>query len=177
MFGEAYVRYGVGLFQLGTRWKVKVKVKQSDLISGLLLAGVGIVYGAMTLKTLTIGDAVAMGPGYFPIVLSGLLVLVGLINIAAGYISASEEKGFGTIAWRGLFFLSVSTAFFAAFLDKLGLFIATTITVYLACQANRNITHLNALFVGVGVALFCIIIFHYLVALPIPIIGEWIIGG
>ncbi len=52
-----------------------------DLAAGAVFAAIGLAFMAGAL-TLDIGTAFKMGPGYFPLVLSGLLVLLGLIVMA-----------------------------------------------------------------------------------------------
>ena len=58
-----------------------------DLICGLFFIAVGLFF-AIQAYGLDIGTAFKMGPGYFPLVLAGLLVIFGIIVIIQGTQSA-----------------------------------------------------------------------------------------
>ncbi|KAB2862749.1 MAG: tripartite tricarboxylate transporter TctB family protein, partial [Bauldia sp.] len=47
---------------------------KSDLGAGAIFIAIGLGFAAMTFAELDIGTARRMGPGYFPIMLAGILV-------------------------------------------------------------------------------------------------------
>lgn len=56
---------------------------RKDLLAGAVFVGFGLAF-AVTASTYEIGSAVRMGPGYFPLVLGGLLVLLGILIAGSG---------------------------------------------------------------------------------------------
>ena len=55
-----------------------------DLLAGLIFIGFGLAFGYATLGY-QIGTALRMGPGYFPLVLAGIMVLLGVVIFAYFY--------------------------------------------------------------------------------------------
>ena len=64
-----------------------------DLGAGAFFVFVGLVYGSIAWFGLPIGVALNMGPGYFPIVLSGMLIVLGLIGIILSWVSVAWTVG------------------------------------------------------------------------------------
>ena len=90
-----------------------------DLIAGLIFVAFGLAF-AGTALTYDLGSALRMGPGYFPLVLGGLLVLLGLA-IAAEGCCAARDAPIGPIPWRGLLFLTAAVLVFGFFVRRLGI--------------------------------------------------------
>ena len=55
-----------------------MRANAKDLGAGLLFVLTGLTYGSIAWFRLEIGQALSMGPGYFPLVLSSALTLLGL---------------------------------------------------------------------------------------------------
>ena len=64
---------------------------RTNALCGALFVATGLFFFVQSLG-LEIGTAFKMGPGYFPLVLSGILVLLGLI-IAASASKAGDDIG------------------------------------------------------------------------------------
>jgi hypothetical protein len=67
------------------------------------------------------GSSFRMGPGYFPSVLSGLLILLGAIMTALALRVPHVEGGHGRLPWRGILLVVGATLLFGAGLRGLGL--------------------------------------------------------
>lgn len=147
-----------------------------DLAAGVIFILVGVVYGSIAWFGLTIGEALNMGPGYFPIVLSGMLVALGLAIMGRSFVDTVGREPFGVVPWRGVVMLSLATILFAAFVEELGLLPGVFLTAFLATLANPKVRIVNALVASAGIAIFCTAVFGYGIRLPIPIIGPWL-GG
>jgi len=97
-----------------------VKVKsQKDFFSGLmfLLIGLGFAWGATNYN---IGVGARMGPGYFPLMLGVILmVLGGLIAFKAMVIESETGDKIGKWAWRPLVFIIGSNILFGILLGGL----------------------------------------------------------
>src|SRR3977135_3442076 len=80
-----------------------------DFWAGLLLIATGA--GAMYIaRDHTFGNSLRMGPGYFPKVLGGTLVLFGIYILAVGL--RSGEKLAGSWSLRGLVILPLALVLF-----------------------------------------------------------------
>jgi hypothetical protein len=144
------------------------------MASGAFFAAVGLLYGSIAWQTLDVGSALEMGPGYFPIILSGLLIALG-VAIAVRGLSSEQQSRFGVVPWRGVILLSLATITFAAFFDDLGMLPGVFITTFLAALSSPKIRILRAVMISFCIAVFCTAVFSYGIQLPVPVIGP-IIG-
>lgn len=142
-----------------------------DLASGLIFVGIGLVYGWTALADLPIGSALSMGPGYFPIVLSGMLILMGAVIAGRSWVTTAERP-FGEIPWRGIIMTTLAMVVFTLLLRPLGLFLTSTITAWIACFSARSIKPLSVVGIGLGIGVFCMIVFGFLIQLQIPVFGT-----
>ncbi len=90
-----------------------MKIKsQKDFYSGVLFiaVGIGFVWGATRYE---IGVGSSMGPGYFPLMLGGLIAILGLIiTVKALVIKTGDGDKIGTWAWKPLaYILGANLAF------------------------------------------------------------------
>ena len=146
-----------------------------SLACGGFFIAVGFVYGASALMSLPMGSAVSMGPGYFPTVLSGLLVVLGIAIVIRG--SEAEDAILERVPWRAVLMLSLAVILFAVLLRSLGLFLTVFLTAFIGCLASREATVLKAAMLGVGLAVLCALIFSFGIGLPIPLFGSWLGGS
>jgi hypothetical protein len=150
-----------------------VKLNVRDLGAGIFFFSVGLFYFGYTLQKLSIGRALQMGPGYFPIVLSSIMTFIGLVILIKSFF-AVPNLSFGKIPWRAIFMISASIIFFGYFLRELGLFPTVLCTSLLACLSSDQIKLTSALMVSTVMAVFCTLVFAYGVKLTIPVFGSWI---
>jgi len=148
---------------------------RKDAAAGLFFIAAGLLYGGIAWFMLPIGSALRMGPGYFPIVLSGLLVLLGAAIVARAFVHA-EEMPFGAVPWRALGLISLATTVFAAFIEDLGMIPGVFVTTAIASLAGRKIRLSRVLVASALMAVFCTLVFSYAVRLPIPVIGPFFSG-
>lgn len=147
-------------------------VNRKDLAAGAIFIAFGAFYGITALRKLPIGEALNMGPGYFPVALSAFVVLIGAIIAVRSFIF-TDETPFGIVPWRGIVMLSLATIVFAALLTQLGMLPCIFLTALVACMASSQIKLTTALVISAGVAIFCTVIFGFGIKLPVPILGSW----
>ena len=154
---------------------------RSEVLSGAFFIAAGLFYGCMSyfgafgLQPLPIGRALSMGPGYFPIVLSSILVVMGLFVAGRGFVQTSG-LALSRISWRPFFFLALAVLSFSFCVRPLGLAPAIFITAMLASYADRNAMLVRSLVIALGLTIFCTVIFAYVVRLPLPVFGT-LFGG
>lgn len=148
---------------------------RKDVAAGAIFVGVGLLYGGIAWKSLPIGRALQMGPGYFPLVLSGLLIVLGSATLIRGLLTSGGTP-FGIVPWRALVMLSLATIIFATFLRELGLFLCVIASTMVASLSSPQIKVTSAAVVSVVIAALCVGIFSYGINLPIPIFGSWFVN-
>ena len=142
-----------------------------DLAAGAVFAAIGFAFMAGAL-TLDIGSAFKMGPGYFPLVLSGLLALLGLVVMAKSVNMPPET--IGTVPWRGLVLILAAPVIFGATVRGTGLLIALPLAIFAAASASRRAGLAVAIALVVGLTVFCVLVFGYGLGLPLPLVGSWL---
>ena len=143
-----------------------------DVAAGLIFVLCGLAFAAIAYLDLPIGTATRMGPGYFPIVLGGLLAVIGVVvAVRAG--AADELSEFGPIPWRGAFFTALALVFFALTLGRLGIVPTVFVTTVLGSLASTRITPLQVLVTAAVLTALCALIFGDWLGVPIPIFGPW----
>ena len=144
-----------------------------DVFGGLIVATIGagfLVYG----QALEMGTASRMGPGYFPTILSILMILLGLVIAGLALRGPTAENSFGQVPWRGVLLLIGAVLFFGFTLRGLGLAPALLVVVLVTAWASRYARWRNSLLLSVGLAAFCTVLFIRLLGLPLPMTGPWL---
>jgi hypothetical protein len=120
------------------------------------------------------GTAVKMGPAYFPSILGGLLILIGLISLIRSFFTTGTpiEK----FALKGLAFIMVSTVLFGLLVRRTGLILALPLLVLVSAYASKEFNWVSSALMAIGLTLFCILVFLKGLGIPLPIIGPWF-GG
>ena len=72
-----------------------------DLASGLIFVAIGVGF-AVASSGYEMGRAIRMGPGYFPLILSIAMIVLGAAIIVKGLRSTSPEEPLGVVPWTGL---------------------------------------------------------------------------
>ena len=142
-----------------------------DVAVGGVFVAIGLFFlvGALSLD---IGTAFKMGPGYFPLILSGLLIALGVILAIPAGMAVSEPMG--TIPWRGLVLILAALVFFGATVRGLGLVTALAVAVFITTFASRRMTWPMAAIVTLGLMAFCVAVFSYGLGLPLRLKGPWL---
>ncbi|PZO65024.1 MAG: tripartite tricarboxylate transporter TctB family protein [Paracoccus denitrificans] len=143
----------------------------TDLAAGILLMLAAAFFGWQTVG-LEIGTSLRMGPGYFPMVLSGLLFLLGVIIALKSL--GKEGEPIGPIAWRGILFILPAPIFFGLTVRGLGFIPALFICSLYASQASSRMKPGPALLLAVLVTVISTLIFSYGLGLPFRRIGPWL---
>src|ERR1041385_5635473 len=136
-----------------------------DLGAGLVFVTIGlaaIVFG----QDLAVGSAARMGPGYFPMLLSGLIIAIGLVLVARGI--AVQGPPIEALKPRPVGVMIVSILAFGALIDWIGLALTTFLITVAAAYARRGVNLRETLLLAVGSALFAVGVFVYGLSQPLP---------
>lgn len=141
------------------------------IYSGLLFIAFGIGF-LFVGRDYAFGTARAMGPGYFPWVLSILLIVLGAIIVL--FERSSVERAETPISYRALFLIPLSVVLFAFSVRGAGLVPAVLLSVMLCSFASPRLNWRAALLLAVVLAVVSGAIFVKGLGLPIPLVGPWL---
>ena len=144
---------------------------EKDFFAGLLyvvLAAAFLWFG----REYKMGMASRMGPGYFPLVVSGILIVLGAVIAFQSF--REEGEPVGDFAWRGMIFILASPIFFALTVRGLGFVASIFFTSLIASFASYRMTWLRALILAAAVTAFTTVVFVLGLGLPFRLGGPWI---
>ena len=129
-----------------------MKIKsQRDFWSGLMFVTVGVVF-AIGATNYSMGSSARPGAGYFPMILSVAMALLGAVVLFKS-LTIETERGdpIGPIAWRPLLVIVASISVFGFALPVLGMFITIPLLIIMVSFAGDE-------FGWIGVLLNCIVL-------------------
>ena len=146
--------------------------ERKDFWSGVMLiaTGAGAIFIA---RNYPFGSSLRMGPGYFPTVLGGLLVLFG-IYFAARSLRDNAEKLVGSWSLRALIILPLSLVLFGLMIDRVGFIPAMVVLIFCAAAASTQFRIVEVLLFSVALTALCVVVFIWALGLPYELIaGYW----
>jgi len=120
------------------------------------------------------GKAIKMGPAYFPTVLGGLIIILGIISLVRSFLKTGTP--IGRLTFKGLALVVVSTVLFGLLVRGAGLVIALPLLVIISASASKDFRWIPSLLMAAGLTLFCALVFLKGLGIPLPILGPWF-GG
>lgn len=142
-----------------------------DVLLGAFFLTIGAVAASMAVSY-SFGTSSRMGPGYFPMIISSLLVITGLLIL---FRSRLSQVPIAAVGWKPVVVVSGAIVIFGLVVVPLGLPIAVfLLTVVSATTSDKFRFDWRALAGAVAFAAFCSILFVKLLGLPVPIVGTWL---
>lgn len=149
----------------------KLSIDPTNGAAGALFVVLGAIFGYQALG-LELGTAFRMGPGYFPLVLALILVVLGLVIL----VQATRVEGdpIGPIAWRGILFILPAPIIFGLTVRWLGFVPALFLAALFAAFASVKMGPVMALVLAVAVTIFSTLVFIEALELPFPLFAPWL---
>src|SRR4030042_3353816 len=141
--------------------------KNKDFWAGMVLIGIGVA-AIFIARDYRFGSTLRMGPGYFPRVLGGILILFGICVAVMGLRSNQKFKSRWPL-WP-MIVLSLSIVMFGVLMKIAGLIPALVVLIFGAEAAGKKFKIVEVLLlcvVLIGVSLF---VFVWGLGLPFPLI-------
>jgi hypothetical protein len=151
---------------------VEIQRARRDILAGTIFIAFGLAFAAISL-TYEVGTPVRMGPGYFPLVLGGVLALLGISIIAKGFL-AGEGQPIGQVAWRPMIVIVAGVLFFGATVRGLGLVPSLFVATLLSTFASPRIGLVAAVLIAAGLTALSVLIFVVALQLRLALLGPWI---
>jgi len=143
---------------------MKVNLRSGDVPLGLLLMGFALA-AMWNLRELEFGTFTRMGPGFIPLVLAGMLLVLALAILIKGLVGHDEAVRY---AFKPLAIILAGLAFVAVALDHLGLVICIPVLVIIASTAQGRVQWKPVLALAAFLTAFCCVLFILALGLPIP---------
>jgi hypothetical protein len=148
---------------------VKLELQNNkDFWAGLMFIGIGAT-AMLIARDYRFGTALHMGPGYFPSVLGGILILFGIYVAVRGLYS--KEKMQGPWPFRALIVLPLSIALFGALMKYAGLIPALAALIFGSAAAGREFKFVDILLMTVLLTVLSVALFIWGLGLPYPLIN------
>jgi hypothetical protein len=146
---------------------VSLKIRApKDFWSGLLCIAVAAAF-IVQARSLAMGAASRMGPGYFPTMLALVLAGVGAILIARSFYITGDKVPRLNIA--PLFVLVVAILSFGALINWLGLVIAGALVAIIGARAGPEFRTKEVVALAVVLVAFSVAVFVYALGLPLKV--------
>jgi hypothetical protein len=144
--------------------------RNRDFWAGLMLIGTGAT-ALFIGRNYAFGTTLRMGPGYFPSVLGGMLVLFGLYLVASGLRSKEEIQGSWSL--RALIVLPLSLVLFGLLMEHAGFVPALMVLIVGSAAAGTDFRLIEALALAVGLTALSVALFIWGLGLPYPLLVGW----
>ena len=137
-----------------------------DFWSGVMFGGFALV-ALLAARGYSLGSAGKMGPGYFPLLLGGLLGVLAAILIGRSVVVDGEPlPRFHVLP---LAVIAVAVCLFGLFIEPLGLIVALAVLTVLSAWAGPQFRLPEVLALTVALIVFSVGVFVYALGLPINI--------
>ena len=147
---------------------MKVELRNNKrFLSGLMFLGIGAV-AIYIAQDYPMGTALRMGPGYFPIVLGGIIGLFGIYELVLGVLKPDPVKGNWSL--RALAILPLSAVIFGILMEHAGFIPALIALVFASAAASKEFKFTEVLISAVVLTVACTGVFIYGLGLPYPLI-------
>jgi hypothetical protein len=138
-----------------------------DVWAGLMFVAVGL--GAIVVaRDYPFGSALRMGPGFFPTLLGGILVLFGIYVVARGL--RRHQPIAARLSLRALVMLPLSVVVFGVLIDRAGFVPALVGLVFTSAAAGRQFKWGEVLLLTLVLTALSVGIFIWGLGLPYPLV-------
>jgi len=147
-----------------------LKIKsQRDFFSGLLfmLVGIGFAIGA---SNYSLGTSARPGPGYFPLILSAIMAVLGAVVVFKA-LTIETEGGdpIGAVAWRPLLVIVFAITVFGAALPRLGMLITVPLLIIIVSFAGDEFKWKGVIAASIVLTGFAWFVFVFGLKLTLPL--------
>jgi hypothetical protein len=149
---------------------MKLGLSNKDLLAGAML----IATGAATMiiaRNYAFGTTLRMGPGYFPTVLGGILILFGLYLVVSGLRSNDQIQG----SWplRAMIVLPLAFVLFGVLMTHAGFLPALLVLIFGSALAGPQFRLVEVLLLSAALSVVSVALFVWGLGLPYPLIADY----
>lgn len=153
--------------------RTQLLLRDKNVLAGLVFMLIAGVFGYAAYR-LPFGTTLRMGPGYFPLMLTGMLAILGAVSLVNGLRSASPETSVSGFVWSRVVLICGAALFFALCFDGLGMPLTVFGTVLISALASRKFRLVEGLPLAIAVAVGAWLLFHTALGMPFRMFGSWL---
>jgi len=152
-------------------------VRNKDLWSGAMLIAIGAVTMFIA-RNYPFGTTLRMGPGYFPIVLGGILILFGLYLATAGWrrnpptgpaLQPAEHQETESWPLRGMILLPLAFILFGLLMTYAGFVPALLALIVVSALASPQFNLVEVVLLSLALTALSVALFVWGLGLPYPL--------
>jgi hypothetical protein len=137
-----------------------------DFWSGVMFCGFAVV-AILAARGYSPGTAGKMGPGYFPLLLGGLLAALGGILIARSVVLSGEPVP--RLQLLPLAIIAAAVCLFGVLIEPLGLVVSLAVLTLVSAWARAQFRLMETLALAAALIVFSVGVFVYALGLPLNI--------
>lgn len=144
-----------------------------DFVGGasMILAGLLFIWFG---RELEVGNSFQMGAGYFPTMLSLILMTLGALIIVQSLVADAEPGDADTWNWKANGLVILAPIGFGLALAGLGLAPTMFFLIVGVAAASRYANWRHSILLGLFLAVCCVLLFTKLLSLPVSAFGPWV---
>jgi hypothetical protein len=143
---------------------------EKDFWAGLIYVSLGAAFLWFG-RDYRMGVGARMGPGYFPVVLSWIMIVLGFVSLGRALLVRGEAAG--GIQWRPAILITSACVAFGLLLERAGLPIALVALCATGFYASREFRVDAKVLLGTaGLVVFCVLVFVKGLGVPMPLVGT-----
>jgi hypothetical protein len=151
--------------------KASIGIKgKKDFYAGLIFVFFGL-FAIVESRGYTLGTAANMGPGYFPRILGGILILFGLILFLRSL--WSFDGPLTALALRPVLLVTIAVLAFALLLEPLGIVMATLVLVFISSLGGWQFRLREVAILYLGLVALAVGLFAYGLGLSFRVWPQW----
>lgn len=125
-----------------------------DILAGVFVSAVGLYFSLAGMEY-SFGSASRMGPGYMPVVLGCILVVLGMSIMIPAFFRKGDSI---EVSWDSLIASLLSLCVFALVLNTIGVFFSTVVAVLIA-GIPKKISYMKRIVIALAIAVVTSLIF------------------
>ena len=138
-----------------------------DFWAGMMLIGIGAA-AIFIARGYQFGSALRMGPGFFPTLLGGIIVVFGICILAMGLRSGARIQG--RLSLRALILLPLSLILFGILIERVGSIPALVVLIFASAAAGKGFRFLRVLILSVVLTAASVALFIWALGMPFPLL-------
>ncbi len=142
-----------------------------DFLAGLLFIAIGVL-AVVVARDYPMGNAMRMGPAWFPTVLGGILILLGAWVTVRGIRSGEKVKG--EWGWKPLLLIALAIVLFGFLMARLGLVPALVAVFLVSAAGGREFRLKEVLVLTALMSAFAVVVLLYVLKIPYPLIAGYL---
>jgi Tripartite tricarboxylate transporter TctB family len=151
-----------------------MKIKDAkDFWSGVMFAAFGLFFMVVS-QRYDLGTAARMGPAFFPTMLGGLLLLLGIVTALKALATKSTAGQVDRFHFKPLLLVLGAVVAFGLLLRPAGLLVALAALVFISSLGSDEFRLRDVLLLTIGLAVLVLIVFIYALEMTVPVLPAFL---